>query len=395
MIYKKSHKTGDLNSRWMDFIVVLPFLQLGEYVYERYIPALLSVVVLGVFLLTRSTRKIFVVTKRFYIGLISGVFLSVILSIGVSSFELLAVNFVKLWLAISGFFFFWTIFEISSNEANIRRFTLIAHVILLVAAFEALMRISSLGANISGLISIFSSNFYHLKFGSPFFNDSNAAALFLLPVFALFNIDGIKIRLWVIIIAYSLLFLTFSRAAVISVLLGYSVFVFIRAGFFARILMVLSVFIVFFSNSGMAYIQLVLSDGSLSTKIDSYLSLYNKVGDMSIIHLLFGAGVLDGSLLYGYDDGKFAHALIPMLMGQAGWLGVLIFMISLLYIFMRYHKTRFFIGLLFIVGLSYLPPFLESNFIVLGALCGYSVQRFGSLIAVGHNFKSAYSAGVK
>ena len=73
--------------------------------------------------------------------------------------------------------------------------------------------------------------------------------------------------------------------------------------------------------------------------------------------MLFGYGLLDGGYAISYQEGKYAHALVPVLLGQIGIIGLLVYLIS--FTIMCFKSGTHGIVLLFsflITGISLVDP---------------------------------------
>ena len=85
-----------------------------------------------------------------------------------------------------------------------------------------------------------------------------------------------------------------------------------------------------------------------------------------IIHILFGYGIDAGAKVYSYKEDAYAHALIPLLLGQFGILGTILFFFFFIY---YSFKIGFFGWLLFFAivfsGFSLADPWQVLNYFVL------------------------------
>lgn len=214
-------------------------------------------------------------------------------------------------------------------------------------------------------------NFYIAKINSPFFIDANATALFLvngLFLTALIRKQSFKHTMFVFIL-FGLIVLTLSRAAIFGAAL-FVVIVKLRDLPFRLRIITLStcaclalIFIPF------AY-ALVSFDGSGATKIQVYDVFFSKIlsGELSLGRVFLGDGLSKGSLTYGYQEGKFSHALIPMLVGQIGIIGLCFWA---LFVVCSLAKVNLYLILalfacIFVPGLSYAHPFYEFFYVSLG-----------------------------
>lgn len=210
--------------------------------------------------------------------------------------------------------------------------------------------------------------FYAYKFSSIMFFDSNFVGLFLLPILIL-NLFYIEISRKLIfkillIVVLFLIFLTFSRSAIITatiVIYIYSMYIVMR---WNKQFFFISLFLTFFLFSiGLFYLYTALiQDGSLKTKLGIFSSL-NAIFENDLINIFFGYGVETGGTVYSYKEGAYAHALIPLLLGQFGLIGLIAYFSLLIYLS---FKIGFYGWLLFFTiftsGLSLADPWQILNY---------------------------------
>lgn len=211
--------------------------------------------------------------------------------------------------------------------------------------------------------------FYAFKFSSIMFFDSNFVGLFLLPLlvlnlFCLNFYKEKKVLKFLLVIILILIFLSFSRSAIITsiaILYFYFMYNLIKKN------VILFLFIIFFSLSFgffglISFFDLLLQDDSFETKLSIIRSI-NKVVDQDLVHVLFGYGVDKGGTIYSYREDSYAHALIPLLLGQFGIVGVSIYFSALIY---YSFKVGFFGWLLFFAiifsGVSLADPWQVLNY---------------------------------
>src|SRR5690606_28920084 len=202
------------------------------------------------------------------------------------------------------------------------------------------------------------------------FFDSNFVGLFLLPLLVvnMFYIScvrggGVYYASFFFIVL--LILATFSRSAIISAIISlYFYFLYIcllkykRFFLLAMFASMLSIpFLLIYT------IEYFLIDGSFSTKLAIFQSLQSFF-EHDLTKILFGYGVDYGGTIYTYKEDAYAHALIPLILGQFGILGVLVIIG-----FFSYYSFRigFFGWLLFLVimvsGLSLADPWQILNYI--------------------------------
>ncbi|MCG7536363.1 hypothetical protein [Pseudoalteromonas sp. OOF1S-7] len=228
-------------------------------------------------------------------------------------------------------------------------------------------------------------NFYALKMDSPFMVDSNAVGLYALFYFAIHKVyfayfsDNQRFRKVISATFLVLIFLTLSRAAIASSLVLYLYLFFFRRDMVNQVqLIVLGLIAVCFLSP--TIFQVLTSDGSGSTKLGVLQSLPTLSAQYSIKELLFGFGINEGNFAYSYEEGKYSHLLITMLIGHFGLIGfACYFLFFLLYGMGLKSKGMCIFFIANVVGLSYLHPFLETIFLCNGIAIGLS-YRYSSAI---------------
>src|SRR5690606_3785470 len=108
--------------------------------------------------------------------------------------------------------------------------------------------------------------------------------------------------------------------------------------------------------------SILIQDSSFNTKINIFYSL-NTIAEHGLINILFGYGVEAGGFIYSYKEGAYAHALIPLLIGQFGLIGLIAYFSFLIYLS---FKVGFYGWLLsfaiFVSGLSLSDPWQVLNY---------------------------------
>lgn len=216
---------------------------------------------------------------------------------------------------------------------------------------------------------ILNQHFYAYKYSSIMFFDSNFVALFLLPllILALFCLQSFKpkrIFRVLIVIILILILLTFSRSAIItSWVLVYFYFLYHLLRTNKHVFVLVFFLSILFGIVGLSYfISLLSSDSSFGTKLDILASMKSIV-DHDLKNILFGFGVDRGEEVYSYREGAYAHSLIPLLLGQFGIVGVVLFLSVFIYLGI---KIGFFGWLLFfsilLSGFSLADPWQILNY---------------------------------
>ncbi|MEY0590092.1 O-antigen polymerase [Providencia manganoxydans] len=204
--------------------------------------------------------------------------------------------------------------------------------------------------------------FYSFKYSSILFFDSNYVGLIaLMIVFILkyihFSSTIIKTSL-LEFIAVSLLVLSFSRSAILVVIIFYFYYYFVLSSHRNVRFISIVLFGILITISPLFIMDSNIQDGSFDTKVQIMLSLYNKFDEIPAVQLLFGAGPVVGGYIFSYKDGEYAHALLPLIMGELGILGILIILFFYAYIILKLKKWGvMFLIVTFIPGLSLIDPY--------------------------------------
>lgn len=209
--------------------------------------------------------------------------------------------------------------------------------------------------------------FYAYKYSSIMFYDSNYTGLFVLFIFVLalfsYHCNKNKVMQVIILIDILLVLLSYSRSAVICLMMILCIFIIykiyqkIDCRYYALIILCF-IFIIVFVLIKMG-VNVSISDGSLITKINIFKDFFEQYGkDSNLEHILFGIGFIDGGYLYSYKEGSYAHALIPLLFGEIGFFGFLLYF-SILVVNIRklgiYGVYVFFA--IIVAGLSLVDPY--------------------------------------
>jgi hypothetical protein len=217
-------------------------------------------------------------------------------------------------------------------------------------------------------------NFYNYKIDSPFFYDSNAAGIYsLLTLILLIKVISLKLNHNKVILNCLLIslvitiFLSFSRAAIIAMFTLF-VFKFYQKSNLSKIVCAICLIILLTLNIENG-IEILQADGSGNSKLLIYSATIQLMGEVSLSTLMFGQGMNYGAYVYSYEAGSYAHALLPMLLGQVGVVGTFVY-VCFFYLFARLNTKRYMEVLfpIMVVGLSYLHPFLEMIFAIT-AIC--------------------------
>lgn len=200
--------------------------------------------------------------------------------------------------------------------------------------------------------------FYIYKYSSIMFYDSNYIGLFglMLVVCLLFYREKISQSLVVNLLLTAniiIVFLSFSRSAIITLVFIISVYTLIKTMNKRKpiktLFLTLFYFLVLLIISVIAF-NYILVDESFKSKIDIINSIFYRSENYSFIELLFGFGFIEGGYIYSYKEGAYAHSLFPLLLGEIGLVG----MVSYLFLFVFLCFKASWYGLL--VAIAFFVP---------------------------------------
>ncbi|ENR5393540.1 O-antigen ligase family protein [Providencia rettgeri] len=201
-------------------------------------------------------------------------------------------------------------------------------------------------------------SFYIFKYGSIMYLDSNYVALQLLVNFVLiFLFFNKKTRKILLCITALLILFTFSRSAYIGLLFIFFIEFYQRKrSSYKLIIITLILITTLFSISLLFNYQIQSNDISFNSKLEILDSLKN-IDSHPLLTTLFGIGFEIGGYLYSFRDGAYAHAFIPLVLGEVGILGLILYLLILLYL-IKTSPTHFsaIILVMFICGMSLIDP---------------------------------------
>lgn len=251
------------------------------------------------------------------------------------------------------------------------------------AVIESLLRLSPFYSNPASLVE----NFYLAKYESPFLFDSNTVAIYLLSYLFL----GIymtnyfkssydkKIKILNTILTVCVIF-TFSRAAYLALIVFYIFLYWSRMKAFIRYFLYIVLALIFIFTIK-ELLLLIESDGSGLTKVLIFEDMFYALKNKSFFDVMSGYGMESGGFIYSYTEGAYAHALIPLLVGQIGFLGMIIYFIYAVYINSKINwKATPFLIAFFIMGLSYLNTNTESIFICFSVIVALFYRQHKQVI---------------
>lgn len=349
-------------------------LQLGDWHITRYFPIFLCVAIITFIqpfrgLIMSNSFKI--ILRLNILCLLLLIFVSFI---GNSTPDEFLFDVVKLSLAfISSIWFFYFVTNSSFQ-------TVCKSIIIMNTIVQVVMAIVLYDLYFDFSFDYFLENFYRYKIKTKHFYDTNALALFglvnfsTLLYFYAYHKKTIIIKL-LLFFYLPLIMLCLSRAAFVALcfILFYHVYKQLTK-FFKFVSF--SALIILFLNYMSSIFGAIYNDGSGISKIGIYSSLYENFPKQNFRTLFFGEGINQGNYTYSYEYGKYSHALISMLLGQFGFVGSIIYYLYFYIHYMLFSSRILYIFIpMFITGLSYLHPFLESVFIANAIVIGLEVKR--------------------
>ena len=216
-----------------------------------------------------------------------------------------------------------------------------------------------------------SDNFFYFKYGSIMFHDSNYVGLNAIPLLILSLVNKDRRILFSSIFSVIILF-SLSRSAWIVTILIFAIW-FIRANRF--LINAMYMFGIPLSLAAIYVLYGVVSeDRSFLTKVALFSALGNA-SDIPLTNFLFGFGYEIGSYIYSPGSSAYAHALIPLLLGEVGLVGMIVFFLSWSYLIYRFGFVVFlnFVAM-FVCGLSLGDPW-ELIYYVVPIFSAYMFRR--------------------
>ncbi|WP_147281570.1 hypothetical protein [Vibrio owensii] len=208
-------------------------------------------------------------------------------------------------------------------------------------------------------------NFYVFKYGSFMFTDSNGLAVILVSLLSLCLIVRSRMLVtWTLL----LILLCFSRSAYIGALITLLIYTFLfcfKSSIKKSIAFVVFLIVIFLPiNYFLLNHHFQISDGSLLTKFEIFSHL-EKISNYTLAEQLFGFGIDKGNYVYSPGSDYYAHALIPLLLGHVGLVGIILY-ISVLIYFFNFGGGKlvllFFVPF-FIMGFSLASPWEPAPFV--------------------------------
>lgn len=363
-----------INKLALFILLIGSTFQYGDIIVSRWFIPMVSVIFCWIILFLYQNKFNKLQYQIFLFHMFSFIVFSLISYFGNSASSEYIFDLSKLFLAFSiSFLSFYYITKIDLKTI-IKFLIIMLYFSILFLFLELYGRFSAHGFDFSRLFQGF---FYYLKFNSPFMNDSNATALYalfyMIVSIYLLQLKNNEFKKQVYIIFYLFLVFiiaTFSRSVIITAFL--LLFFLIYDKFDKKSKIFLSFIIAYVFVFVFIYIyHFVSSDGSGITKLNIIKQTIQIAPTLDFKGFLLGFGINEGNYVYSYERGAYSHLLFPMVLGQFGLAGLVSYTLFFT-IFYFLTKGYYFIYLLavFVVGLSYLHPFLESIFLVNGILLG-------------------------
>ncbi|MCX9073018.1 hypothetical protein, partial [Citrobacter portucalensis] len=132
------------------------------------------------------------------------------------------------------------------------------------------------------------------------------------------------------------------------------------------IVMVLMIFLgIWVNHSG---ITDFITDESFVSKVIIFSSL-EKIASIDLINLLFGSGFDIGGYVFSYKDGGYAHAFIPLVLGELGVVGLIAMCSVLLLIMVKLRRVSLYILAPYMIcGFSLIYPYDSMYILALTSL---------------------------
>ncbi|WP_237290857.1 hypothetical protein [Vibrio sp. A2-1] len=281
------------------------------------------------------------------------------------------IGFSRSLLAYLTFFVTYFLFRSLTIERREKIFTWILVLALLFSILELTSRLQGL----SDLVYLLNSNLHSLKSQSAYYSDSNGYGIYILCIIMLLilyilNNELKRRRFFVLGVTILCLFLmlSLSRSAIIS----FFFFLFFIFSCHTKSKLVKYIHFLIMVAAILLLIpklyEFVLSDSSGSTRILIFQHTFSEFGSDTISEMFFGLGEGLGKIRFSYEEGAYAHALIPLLLGMSGLIGTATYFMFWVILILSERMLFLFLGPLFITGLILLPPYFEVIYFCLGAL---------------------------
>lgn len=352
------------------FSTVMAFLQLGSEFFPRTTPALVGAISGLMFMIFRQAKQ----------GQ---------LNLHVSLFLLFtALTFINgilynanIITAISKIFICFSFSYIIISQLpllNRKELIKIRNTIIFIAFSTAFIEFYFIsGYSINHILTMLTANFYLLKTSTYLFNDTNSLAIYLFGAFSISLMINRTIDCKSPItdfIFFIIILATLSRSVIMTYMLFYLAFNFMNWNTAKKIPMLIISFLLM-----LTFVQdfhsMIMQDGSGSGKFLIFENFLNFTTSTSNWNLLTGGGMNEGSYVFGIENIEYSHLLIPLLMGQFGFCGFILYFcyFSLFASKCIYNSLLLFCFL--IIGFSFLHPFIETIFIANAFFYALSMAR--------------------
>jgi hypothetical protein len=107
--------------------------------------------------------------------------------------------------------------------------------------------------------------------------------------------------------------------------------------------------IIAFSILAFIFLQIFSKDGSFITKIQIFESL-KRMPENKLSNNLFGFGIEEGRRAYSYIEGRFGHAHLSLIIGQFGILGLLLYIVCFIAMYVTTRGSVSFLIYAFIIS---------------------------------------------
>ncbi|WP_349918539.1 hypothetical protein [Aeromonas veronii] len=201
--------------------------------------------------------------------------------------------------------------------------------------------------------------FYVFKYGSIMYLDSNYVALHALVVSVLvYYLFCGFFRKILSLFCVVIIVMTLSRAA-------YVAFLIIPVLYLLRKVSVQSKFVLFSIITPLIlaiiihYIDFLdFNDASFETKFGIFNAFFSKIFEVNLGTLMFGQGFDVGGYLYSWKEGGYAHAMIPLIVGEVGIVGMFFYISIIIYSYVKVGFDSLYITLpMIIAGMSLIYPY--------------------------------------
>lgn len=201
--------------------------------------------------------------------------------------------------------------------------------------------------------------FYVFKYGSIMYLDSNYVALHALVVSVLvYYLFCGFFRKILSLFCIVIIIMTLSRAA-------YVAFFIIPVLYLLRKVSIQSKFVLFSIITPLIlaiiihYIDFLdFNDASFETKFGIFNAFFSKIFEVNLGTLMFGQGFDVGGYLYSWKEGGYAHAMIPLIVGEVGIVGMFFYISIIIYSYVKVGFDSLYITLpMIIAGMSLIYPY--------------------------------------